>query len=151
MAKQEHYEQLIKQLPYLLEETNNVISNLANFTALLYQMFPTFSWVGFYLFQNGELQLGPFQGKVACTKIQIGQGVCGTAAQIKKPIIVPNVHDFEGHITCDEYSLSEIVIPIIKNDSLLGVLDIDSYKLNNFDDQDAYYLKTLVQILINYL
>lgn len=151
MTKQEHYERLIKQLPYLLEETNNVISNLANFTALLHQTFSTFSWVGFYLFQNSELQLGPFQGKVACTKIQIGQGVCGTAAQIKKTIIVPNVHDFKGHIACDELSLSEIVIPLIKNDSLFGVLDLDSYKLNNFDAQDAYYLKTMVQILINYL
>jgi GAF domain-containing protein len=124
-ALSEQYELLIKQLKSLLSKDERLITNLANLTAALKQTFEKISWVGFYLFDGEFLYLGPFQGKIACTKIKLGSGVCGTAAQKCESIIVPDVNQFPGHIFCDLDSKSEIVIPIVKNNKLIGVLDLD--------------------------
>ena len=109
------------------------------------------NWAGFYLYKNGELVLGPFQGKVACTHIKIGKGVCGTAAKESQTQLVKNVHKFPGHIACDSESNSEIVIPIIKNNNLIGVLDIDSPKLSRFDEADKKFLEEYVNIIEKYI
>lgn len=146
---EEKYEMLVKQIKHLLEKNDNIISNLSNFTAALKQTFNKISWVGFYLYDGNELYLGPFQGKVACTKIKIGIGVCGTSAEKKKTIIVPDVDKFPGHIVCDSESKSEIVVPIIKGDRLYGVLDLDSNSLNAFTETDKKYLEELVHFLVN--
>lgn len=143
------YEMLVKQIKHLLDKNDNIISNLSNFTAALKQTFNKISWVGFYLYDGNELYLGPFQGKVACTKIKIGDGVCGTSAEKMKTIIVPDVDKFPGHIACDAESRSEIVVPIIKGDRLYGVLDLDSTSLNAFNETDKKYLEKLVHFLVN--
>ena len=147
LSTEEKYIELRKQLGSLLNKHENLISNLANFTALLKQSFDKISWVGFYLFDGKELYLGPFQGKVACTVIRIGKGVCGTSAENKETIIVPDVNKFPGHIFCDPDSKSEIVIPVIKNDKLFGVLDLDSSSLNSFNETDKKYLEDFVNFL----
>lgn len=141
----EKYELLLRQIKSLLDSNDNITSNLANFSAALKQTFDKISWVGFYLFDGNELYLGPFQGKVACTKIQIGKGVCGTAAQKRETIIVPDVDKFPGHIACDVESRSEIVVPIIADEKLFGVLDLDSASLNSFDETDKKYLELMVK------
>jgi L-methionine (R)-S-oxide reductase len=134
LSLEEKYENLIPQIKNLLSPSDNLITNLANCTAALKQAFEKISWVGFYLFDGKELYLGPFQGKVACNTIQIGKGVCGTVAQRRNTIIVPDVNKFPGHIFCDAGSKSEIVVPIFKKDNLLfGVLDLDSYEYNSFN------------------
>ncbi len=145
----EKYKLLIKQIQSLLNKNDNILSNLSNFTAALKQTFDKISWVGFYLYDGKELYLGPFQGKVACTKIQIGKGVCGTSAEKRETMIVPDVDKFTGHIACDVESKSEIVVPIIKDDKLYGVLDLDSSSLNSFNETDRIYLEELVNILVN--
>jgi L-methionine (R)-S-oxide reductase len=147
LSKEEKYIELNKQLKNLLNKNENLISNLANFTAFLKQTFERISWIGFYLFDGKELFLGPFQGKVACTTIQIGKGVCGTSAHKKETIIVSDVNQFPGHIFCDPDSKSEIVIPVLKNDKLFGVLDLDSSSLNSFDETDKKYLEEFVKFL----
>jgi GAF domain-containing protein len=147
-TKDEIYSELLPQIKSLIEDESDLIANLANVTSALKQAFPSFSWVGFYLMKGGELVLGPFQGKLACTRIKIGSGVCGTAVLKKKTIIVPDVEEFPGHIYCDPDSRSEIVVPIIKDGEVLGVLDIDSYELDNFDETDKFYLEKLVEILL---
>jgi L-methionine (R)-S-oxide reductase len=147
-TKDEIYSELLPQIKSLIEDESDLIANLANVTSALKQAFPSFSWVGFYLMKEGELVLGPFQGKLACTRIKIGSGVCGTAVLKKETIIVPDVEEFPGHIYCDPDSRSEIVVPIIKNGEVLGVLDIDSYELDNFDETDKFYLEKLVEILL---
>ena len=147
LSTKEKYFELNKQLKNLLNKNENLISNLANFTALLKQTFEKISWIGFYLFDGEKLYLGPFQGKVACTLIQIGKGVCGTSAQKKETIIVPDVNEFEGHIFCDPDSKSEIVIPILKNEKLFGVLDLDSSSFNSFDETDKKYLEEFISFL----
>lgn len=119
------YELLSKQLDALLSGEPNLYANLSNASALLNQFFDRINWVGFYLMEDGELVLGPFQGLPACVRIQVGKGVCGTAVERKESIIVPDVEAFPGHIVCDAASRSEIVVPIIKNDEVIGVLDID--------------------------
>lgn len=144
---EEQYQLLVKQVKSLLDKNDNIISNLSNFTAALKQTFNKISWVGFYLYDGTELYLGPFQGKVACTKIQIGKGVCGTSAMNRETIIVPDVYKFPGHIACDVESRSEIVIPIIKNDKLYGVLDLDSASLSAFNQTDKKYLEEIVDFL----
>jgi GAF domain-containing protein len=144
----EQYQLLIKQIKSLLRKEDNIISNLSNFTAALKQTFSKISWVGFYLFDGTKLYLGPFQGKVACTEIQIGSGVCGTSAKGRKTIIVEDVDKFPGHIACDIESRSEIVVPIIKNGNLFGVLDLDSTNYNSFNETDRKYLEELVNFLI---
>lgn len=145
----EKYEMLVKQIKILLDKNDNIISNLSNFTAALKQTFNKISWIGFYLYNGNELYLGPFQGKVACTKIKIGNGVCGTSAEKKETIIVPDVDKFLGHIVCDVESKSEIVVPLIKGDRLYGVLDLDSTILNAFTETDKKYLEELVYFLVN--
>lgn len=144
---EEQYILLVKQIKNLLVKEENLITNLSNFTAALKQTFNKISWVGFYLYDGTKLYLGPFQGKVACTQIKIGAGVCGTAAQKLETIIVPDVDKFPGHIACDVESRSEIVVPIIKQDKLFGVLDLDSTDYNSFDKTDKKYLEELVDFL----
>lgn len=143
----EKYQLLIKQIKSLLRKEDNLITNLSNFTAALKQTFSKISWVGFYLFDGSKLYLGPFQGKVACTEIQIGSGVCGTSAKERKTIIVDDVDNFPGHIACDVESRSEIVVPIFKEDKLFGVLDLDSTTYNSFNETDKKYLEKLVNFL----
>jgi L-methionine (R)-S-oxide reductase len=145
-SKEELYSSLLPQIQSLLQGENDLIANLANVSAALKMSFPSFSWVGFYLKKGDGLVLGPFQGKPACVRIAIGQGVCGTAADRKETVIVPDVTQFSGHIFCDPDSRSEIVVPIIKDD-LLGLLDVDSAKLNNFDEIDKKYLEQLVHMI----
>lgn len=144
----EQYKLLTKQVKSLLDKNDNILSNLSNFTAALNQTFEKISWVGFYLYDGNELYLGPFQGKVACTRIKIGKGVCGTSAEKRKTIIVPDVDQFPGHIACDVESRSEIVVPIIKNEILFGVLDLDSARLNAFDEMDKVYLEKMIEYLV---
>ena len=139
----ENRSEMLNQLQALIEGVDNVISNLANASALIFQTLPNLNWVGFYLRNGDRLELGPFQGKVACTVIPIGKGVCGTAAQIGKTIVVPDVHKFEGHIACDSASNSEIVVPIFKNGELYGVLDIDSPVANRFTEDDKIILEQI--------
>jgi len=143
----EQYLLLIKQIKSLLIKEDNLITNLSNFTAALKQTFSKISWVGFYLFDGTKLYLGPFQGKVACTEIQIGSGVCGTSAKERKTIFVEDVDKFPGHIACDTDSKSEIVVPIFKADKLFGVLDLDSTDYNSFNETDKKYLEELVSFL----
>jgi len=146
-STEEKYILLIKQLKGLLSNKDNLLSNLSNLTASLKQSFDKISWVGFYLFDGKKLYLGPFQGSVACTEIEMGKGVCGTSAEKSQSIIVPDVDKFPGHIVCDTGSHSEIVVPIIKNDELFGVLDIDSYEYNSFDEIDRKYLEKICTFL----
>lgn len=141
LSTEEKYRLLGKQLRSLLDRKENILSNLSNFTAALKQTFDKISWVGFYLYDGQKLYLGPFQGKVACTLIEIGKGVCGTAAMRRQTVLVEDVDKFPGHIACDPESRSEIVIPIIKNNDLYGVLDLDSKELNSFDKTDQKYLE----------
>ena len=144
----EKYESLIPQIKSLLSPSDNIITNLANCTAALKQAFEKISWVGFYIFDGKKLYLGPFQGKVACNIIQIGNGVCGTAAERKETIIVPDVSQFPDHIYCDPDSKSEIVVPIFKKDnSLFGVLDLDSYEYDSFNETDKKYLEEICNFL----
>ncbi|MFE0624475.1 GAF domain-containing protein [Priestia aryabhattai] len=150
-SKQKDYELVIKQLRALLEGESNTIANLANASALLNQFLNEVNWVGFYLMEDGELVLGPFQGLPACVRIPLGKGVCGTAAQNQKTERIEDVHAFPGHIACDAASQSEIVVPIVKDDQLLGVLDIDSPIKNRFDEIDQQYLEEFVKELTSFL
>ena len=148
LSDKEIYETLIPQLNSLLSIEEPAISNLANLTAALKDAFEKISWVGFYLIKDDKLYLGPFQGKVACTVIQLGKGVCGTSAQKKETIIVEDVDKFPGHIACDSGSRSEIVIPLIKDRNLVGVLDLDSYQHSAFNETDKIYLEKICSLLI---
>lgn len=150
-TKEENYDLVIKQLNSLLEGETNQIANLANTSALLNQFLDQINWVGFYLMQDGELVLGPFQGLPACVTIQVGKGVCGTAVKERKTQLVPDVHQFPGHIACDPNSQSEIVIPMIKNGEVIGVLDIDSPIKNRFDEEDQKHLERFVDNLMKHL
>lgn len=125
------------------------IANAANFSALLYHALPDVNWVGFYFFDGRELVVGPFQGKPACVRIAIGRGVCGTAAQTRSTQLVPDVHAFPGHIACDSASRSEIVIPLLQGETLIGVLDIDSPLPGRFDSEDQQGLEALAQCFLN--
>ena len=146
--KLKNYQLVTKQLKALIEGETNLIANLSNASALLNQCLDDINWVGFYLFDEGQLILGPFQGLPACIRIPLGKGVCGTAAEQRKIIRVMDVHQFPGHIACDAASQSEIVLPIIKNDQLIGVLDIDSPSKNRFDQEDENGLKQFVDVLV---
>ena len=146
---EEKYKLLIKQLKELLNRNDHELSNLSNLTSALNQTFNKISWVGFYLYDKEKLYLGPFQGKIACTIIEIGNGVCGTAAAKKEIIVVPDVDKFPGHIACDSESKSEIVLPIINKDGeLFGVLDIDSSEYNSFNETDKIYLEEICKLLV---
>ena len=142
---------LLEQLKVLIEDCDYELSILSNLSALLNQSLEDISWVGFYLYQDDQLILGPFQGKVACTNIPIGKGVCGTTAQNKTTTIVPNVHEFAGHIACDSATNSEIVVPIFVNEKFYGVLDIDSISFDRFNEQDQLKLEQAMTILGNKL
>ncbi|MBU1297758.1 MAG: GAF domain-containing protein [Bacteroidetes bacterium] len=147
--KKEKYKQVVQQVESIISGEPDLIANLANITAILKMNFEDFSWVGFYLWRFKELVLGPFQGKPACVRIKKGKGVCGTSIKDRKTIIVPDVSQFEGHIYCDHETKSEIVIPMIKEGHHFGVLDVDSYKLNTFDDIDKFYLEYIVKHLMD--
>jgi GAF domain-containing protein len=140
--KQQKYEELLPQLKHLLLPSDDLIANLANCSAALKTVF-NFWWVGFYLVKNNQLILGPFQGPIACTNINFGKGVCGTSWKNKETILVPNVNEFPGHIACSSDSLSEIVVPIVLNNEVLAVLDVDSEYLNHFDEIDKKHLEEL--------
>lgn len=146
--KEEKYKALLSQIDSLIIKEDNVMSSLSNLTAILKSTFERISWVGFYLYDGQKLYLGPFQGNLACTNIEIGKGVCGLAANNRETIVVPDVEIFPGHIACDARSKSEIVIPIVKNDELFGVLDLDSYAYNSFDDIDKTYLEKVIDYLV---
>ena len=147
MDKLERYQLLLKQAQSLLEDEHDLIANMSNISALLFNNLPDVSYAGFYRYQNNELILGPFQGPVACMHIAIGKGVCGTAAKAKETQIVPDVHKFAGHIACDAATNSEIVIPIMKNEVLIAVLDLDSKNFARFDDIDAEYLTKIANCI----
>ena len=147
-SKNDLYEFLAAQLSHLLADERNLIANAANTSALLFHSLPKINWVGFYFLKEGELVLGPFQGKPACVRIAVAKGVCGTAAARRETVLVPNVHEFPGHIACDSASNSEIVIPLMKDGRLIGVLDLDSPDFGRFDDEDARGLNELAQMLI---
>jgi L-methionine (R)-S-oxide reductase len=147
--KPESYHQLAAQLQALLSNESDLIANAANTAALIYQVLPDINWAGFYFLKAGELVLGPFQGKPACTRIALGKGVCGTAAAQRKTIVVPDVKNFPGHIACDTASNSEIVVPLINNNQLLGVLDIDSPTPERFDAEDQKGLEQMAGIFVN--
>jgi L-methionine (R)-S-oxide reductase len=142
-TKEEQYQSLLPQIKGLIEGETDLIANLANVAAALKEQFKWF-WVGFYLVKNNELVVGPFQGPVACTRIKKGRGVCGTSWAEAKIIIVDDVEKFPGHIACSSLSRSEIVVPIIKNNEVVGVLDVDSEMLNYFDATDQKYLELIV-------
>ena len=147
-SKGELYAQLAPQLSSLLAGERDLVANAANFAALVFHSLPDLNWAGFYFVKSGELVLGPFQGKPACMRIAFGRGVCGAAAAKRVTTIVPNVHEFPDHIACDMESKSEIVIPLMKNERFIGVLDLDSPKLSRFDEADAAGLETLLKILL---
>lgn len=147
----EQYGMLIKQLEALLEGEPNTIANLSNASALLNQFLDRINWVGFYIMNQNELVLGPFQGLPACVRIDIGKGVCGTAVAKKNTILVEDVNAFPGHIVCDAASQSEIVVPIFKNEEVFGVLDIDSPIKNRFDQTDKKHLEQFVATLEKFI
>jgi L-methionine (R)-S-oxide reductase len=145
-SKQERYRSLIPQIKGLIEGETDLVANLANIAAALKEQFGWF-WVGFYMVKEDELVVGPFQGPVACSRIQIGRGVCGTSWKEEKTIIVPDVEKFPGHIACSSLSRSEIVIPIIRKKKVVGVLDVDSSELSEFDETDKLYLEEIVDLI----
>lgn len=145
-TKEEQYQVLLPQIKGLLEGEPDLIANLANICAALKEQFG-WLWVGFYLVKKEELVLGPFQGPVACTRIKKGRGVCGTSWAEAKTLIVPDVEKFPGHIACSSLSRSEIVLPLFNNNEVVGVLDVDSELLNEFDQTDEKYLQLIVNLL----
>ena len=142
------YARLAEELTALLDGESDRIANAANSAALIFAALPEVSWAGFYFLRGGELVLGPFQGKPACVRIALGQGVCGAAAVQRRTLVVPDVQKFPGHIACDAASRSEIVVPMVDAGTLLGVLDIDSPRAGRFDDADARGLEGLVRVLV---
>lgn len=145
------YAQLARDLSALLSGERDLVANAANTSALIFDALPDLNWAGFYLYKSDELVLGPFQGKPACVRIALGQGVCGTAAQRRQTVLVEDVHAFPGHIACDSASNSEIVVPLIRGGDLLGVLDVDSPKLRRFSATDQRGLEALARIFIDSL
>ena len=145
-TKKDQYETLIPQIKGLLEGEKDLIANLANTVAALKEQFG-WLWTGFYIVKDSELVLGPFQGPVACTRIKKGKGVCGTSWAQEKTLIVPDVEKFPGHIACSSLSRSEIVVPVIRNEQVAAVLDVDSEHLDHFDDTDQFYLEQIIQLL----
>jgi L-methionine (R)-S-oxide reductase len=150
LAKPEAYRAMNAQLAAVLAGERDGIANASNLAAILWQSLPDLNWSGFYFLRNGELVLGPFQGKVACVRIAMGKGVCGTAAERRETVIVPDVEKFPGHIACDAASRSEIVVPLVHGGSLLGVLDLDSPSLARFDHEDAAGLAGAVAIWLEH-
>ncbi|WKK79486.1 GAF domain-containing protein [Marivirga arenosa] len=149
-SKEEKYKALIPQISALVEGEEDVVANLSNITAALKETFGYF-WIGFYIVKNDQLVLGPFQGPIACTRIQKGKGVCGSVWADEKTIVVPDVEAFPGHIACSSASKSEIVLPAFKDGEVALVLDIDSDQLNTFDEVDQKYLEELMTIISKFL
>jgi L-methionine (R)-S-oxide reductase len=145
-TKKEQYEALVPQIKALLEGEPDLIANLANITGALKEQF-NWLWVGFYLVKNDDLVLGPFQGPVACTRIKKGKGVCGASWAKAQTLIVPDVEKFPGHIACSSLSRSEIVVPIIRNNKVFGVLDVDSIELDQYDNIDQNYLEQIIELI----
>lgn len=144
--KKEQYTSLVPQIEALLQGETDLVANMANICAALKEQFNWF-WVGFYVVKKGELVLGPFQGPVACTRIAKGKGVCGSAWAQAKTLIVPDVDAFPGHIACSSASRSEIVLPLLRNNEVIGVLDVDSEHLAQFDETDAQYLEQIIGLI----
>jgi GAF domain-containing protein len=142
------YAELARDLAALLGGERDFVANAANTAALIFDALPELNWAGFYLYKSGELVLGPFQGKPACVRIALGKGVCGTAAAKRETVLVEDVHAFPGHIACDSASNSEIVVPLVRGDELLGVLDLDSPRLRRFGAADQRGLERLAQIFV---
>jgi GAF domain-containing protein len=142
------YQHLAQQLAGLLAGETDLIANAANTAALLFDALPAINWAGFYFLKSGELIVGPFQGKPACVRIPLGRGVCGSAAAARRTLVVPDVHAFAGHIACDAASRSEIVVPLLEGDTLLGVLDLDSPQPARFDAADAAGLEHLAALFM---
>ena len=140
------YQEIYKLIESVVSDENDMIANMANTAAVLHEAFG-FWWTGFYIVKDGQLVLGPFQGPVACTRIGLGKGVCGTAWERGETIVVPDVHQFHGHIACSSLSQSEIVVPMFSNDEVYAVLDIDSKELAAFDDTDKEWLEKIVKLL----
>ncbi len=149
--KPELYRSLATQLDHLLAGETDLTANLANTAAVLYHGLPDLNWAGFYLMRGANLLLGPFQGKPACVRIDLGTGVCGTAASLRRSVIVADVHAFPGHIACDPASRSELVVPLINDGHLFGVLDLDSPRLARFDAHDQAGCEALVAVLLSHL
>jgi L-methionine (R)-S-oxide reductase len=148
LPKEELYEQLAAQLRALTDGETDAVANMANCAALIFNSVPRLNWAGFYLLKGGELVLGPFQGQPACIRIPIGSGVCGTAAETHITLRVSDVTKFKGHIACDSASRSEVVVPMLTDDShLIGVLDVDSPELDRFDAEDEAGFKILAGIM----
>ena len=147
-SKNDRYIDLRRYIDLLTEDEQDWLANLANVSAAIFEHLPGLNWAGFYLMRGGELVLGPFQGRPACVRIAVGRGVCGTAAASKVSQVVPDVREFEGHIACDSRSLSEIVVPIVVDGTVVGVLDIDSPQLRHFDIEDRRALETIVRDLL---
>jgi len=150
-TKEQLYKYMNIKLTGLVGSEEDWLANLSNASALLWLLLEDINWAGFYLYKNGKLVLGPFQGKPACVNIELGKGVCGTAAKTRTTQLVKNVHEFPGHIACDCASNSEIVVPIIKNNQLIGVLDIDAPIVNRFDHDDKNGLEKFVDTLNKYV
>jgi GAF domain-containing protein len=144
--KEEQYKSLLPQIKALISGETDLIANMANITAALKEQFG-WLWVGFYIIKNDELVLGPFQGPIACTRIQKGKGVCGASWEQEKTLIVPDVQQFPGHIFCSSLSVSEIVIPVIRNNKVCAVLDVDSEELSTFDSTDQHFLEEIIEWL----
>jgi L-methionine (R)-S-oxide reductase len=147
-SKSEIHEELLRQARGLLEGERDPIANAANIAALIGQGLPDLNWAGFYFMKGGELVLGPFLGKPACVRIAVGKGVCGTAVQRRATVLVPNVHEFPGHIACDSASNSEVVVPLLRKGRIVGVLDLDSPLLNRFDASDASFCEAVARLWI---
>jgi GAF domain-containing protein len=147
--KTSEYEIAIAQIKAITANESDLIANMANISSILFNGLSSLNWAGFYLYKNTQLVLGPFHGKPACIRIPMGKGVCGSAAAERLTKIVQNVHDFDGHIACDSASNSEVVVPIVRNNMLIGVLDIDSPVIARFDAQDAEYLSVVVDTLVD--
>lgn len=143
------YARLVQELTALLAGESDLVANAANTSALLFEVLPDINWVGFYFLKDGELLVGPFQGKPACVRIAMGKGVCGAAAQRRETIVVADVHAFPGHIACDSASQSELVVPLIKDGAVLGVLDVDSPRLARFDDMDRRGLEHIAEVFLS--
>ncbi len=149
MDKAELYQELNSQINAIITDEPDLIANMANISALLFERMSEINWVGFYRLKHQELILGPFQGKVACIRIPVGKGVCGTAAALNQTQRVADVHEFDGHIACDATTNSEIVIPVCVNNDIIAVLDIDSTIHNRFDQEDQQGLEAIVRLLEN--
>src|SRR5579871_3763064 len=151
MDKEQAYRDLAHELEALLTGEPDAVANAANAAAAIYQALPDLNWAGFYFLRGSELVLGPFQGRPACVRIRLGDGVCGTAARQRRSVLVPDVHAFPGHIACDAASNSELVVPLIEGERLVGVLDLDSPTLARFDAADQTGCERLAEVIVRHI